>query len=445
MANMPFRCIVMGAAGRDFHDFQTFFRAHPEMRVVAFTAAQIPFIDRRAFPRELAGPAYDTDIPIVPEEELSRLVREHAVDFVFLSYSDLSHEEVMHKASLVQSLGASFALLGPEHTELESTKPVVAVVAVRTGAGKSPLTQAIARHLASQGVRASVLRHPMPYGDLRKQAVQRFAAEADFERHACTIEEREEYEPYVEQGLAIYAGVDYRAILAEAERDADAILWDGGNNDRPFVRADLTIVVVDALRPGHEASYYPGETNLRRADVVVIGKVDGASEEALAAVRRNVAVLAPRAEVIEAGLAVAVEPEGMIAGKRVLVVEDGPTVTHGGMPHGAGFVAAAGVAKELVDPRPFAVGTVAEAYAKYPHIGAVLPALGYSEAQRKELVETIARSGAELVVDASPAHLSRFLDLPLPVVRVRYRFAQRSGPPIFELVDRALARGKVRP
>jgi predicted GTPase len=444
MTRMPFRCIVMGAAGRDFHDFQTFFRAHPEMRVVAFTAAQIPFIDRRTFPRELAGPGYDADIPILPEEELPRLVREHAVDFVFLSYSDLAHEDVMHKASLVQSLGASFALLGPRHTELESQKPVIAVCAVRTGAGKSPLTQAVARHLAARGVRASVLRHPMPYGDLRKQAVQRFAAEADFERHACTIEEREEYEPYVEQGLVIFAGVDYRSILAEAEREADVILWDGGNNDGPFLRADLLLVVVDALRPGHEARYYPGETNLRRADVVVVSKVDGATPEALAEVRRNVAALAPHAAVVEAGLAVAVEPQGVLAGKRVLVVEDGPTVTHGGMPHGAGFVAATEAgARELVDPRPFAVGTVAEAYAKYPHIGPVLPALGYSEAQRKELVETIARSGAELVVDASPAHLSRFLDLPLPVARVRYRFAQRSGPPLLSLIDEAIARGKV--
>lgn len=436
----------MGAAGRDFHDVQTFFRAHPGFRVVAITAAQIPFIDQRRFPRELAGPGYDADIPIELEAELPRLIREHGIDFVFLSYSDLSHAEVMHRASLVQSLGASFALLGPKHTQLVSSKVVVAVVASRTGAGKSPLTQALARHLVARGVKAGVLRHPMPYGDLRKQAVQRFATEDDLAHHDCTIEEREEYEPYVEAGLPIFAGVDYGAILRAAEAESDVIVWDGGNNDVSFLAADLTLCVVDALRAGHEAGYHPGETNLRLADVVVINKVSGASASQLDLVRRNVASFAPRAVVLEADLEVSVEPDGVVAGKRVLVVEDGPTVTHGGMRHGAGFVAAQRFgAKEILDPRAFAVGSIAKAWEAYPHLGPVLPALGYSAGQRAELEETLRRSGADLVLDASPARLSRFLTVDLPVARVRYRFVQRAGPSVFTLVDDALARGKKAP
>jgi len=440
---MELRCIVMGAAGRDFHDFLTFFRQRPELRVVAFTAAQIPFIDRRSFPCELAGPGYREDLPIFLEGELPRLVRELDVDFVFLAYSDLSHEEVMHKASLVQSTGAGFALLGPRQTQLQSRLPVVSVTAVRTGAGKSPLTQHIARHLAARRTRVAVLRHPMPYGNLKLQAVQRFASEEEMVRAECTIEEREEYEPYVEAGLAVFAGVDYARVLAAAEAEADVVLWDGGNNDYPFLRPDLSIVVADALRPGHEAAYYPGETNVRMADAVVIGKVSGAAPGAVETVRRNVASLAPRAALIEADLVVAIEPPGAIEGKRVLVVEDGPTVTHGGMAYGAGMVAArAGGAREVLDPRPFAVGTIAAAYRSYPHLGAVLPALGYSEAQRRELLLTIAKSGAEVLVDASPARLGRFLDLPIPTARVRYRFAQRTGPRIEDLVDAAVARGK---
>jgi predicted GTPase len=442
----PLNCIVMGAAGRDFHDVQTFFRAHPGFRVVAITAAQIPFIDQRRFPRELAGPGYDADIPIEPEAELPRLIREHAVDFVFLSYSDLSHAEVMHRATLVQSLGPGFVLLGPKHTQLTSSKVVVAVVASRTGAGKSPLTQALAKHLVARGVKAGVLRHPMPYGDLRAQAVQRFATEADLTRHECTIEEREEYEPYVEAGLPIFAGVDYRAILRAAEAESEVLLWDGGNNDVSFLASDLTLCVVDALRAGHEVGSWPGETNLRLADVVVINKVSGAGPGQLELVRRNVASFAPRAVVVEADLEVSVEPEGVVAGKRALVVEDGPTVTHGGMPHGAGFVAARSFgAKAVLDPRAFAVGTIAKAYEAYPHLGPVLPALGYSPAQRAELEATIRASGADLVLDASPARLSRFLTVDLPVARVRYRFVQRAGPNVFTLVDDALARGKKAP
>jgi predicted GTPase len=436
---MPFRCVILGAAGRDFHDFQTFFRDHPEFEVVAFTAAQIPFIDGRAFPRELAGPRYAADVPIYLESELPRLVRDRAVDFVFLSYSDLSHEEVMHKASLVQSTGAAFALLGPAQTQLRSSRPVISVTAVRTGAGKSPLTQAIARHLTGRGVRVAALRHPMPYGDLRRQAVQRFAREEDLAAAECTIEEREEYEPYVEAGLVIFAGVDYRAVLAAAEREADVVLWDGGNNDYPFIRPDLSLVVADALRPGHEAGYYPGETNVRIADVLIVNKVGQAQPGAVEAVRRSLSRLAPQALLVEADLAITVERPEALRGRRVLAVEDGPTVTHGGMAFGAATVAAREHGAVAVDPRPFAVGTIAEAYARYPHMGAVLPALGYSEAQRQELRQTIARAGVDLVLDGSPARLDRFLSLPVPVVRVRYRYEQRSGPPVLGKVDELLA------
>jgi len=433
----------MGAAGRDFHDFQMFFRHRSGFRVVAFTAAQIPFLERRTFPREFAGPLYDADIPIFSEDELAALIARFDVDLVFLAYSDLSHADVMHKASLVQARGAGFALLGPHLTQLKSRLPVVAVTAVRTGAGKSPLTQALARALVAKGRRVAVLRHPMPYGgDLRQQKAIRYASEADLDRYQCTIEEREEYEPYLEAGLVIYAGVDYRSILAEAEKDAEVVLWDGGNNDYPFVRPDLSIVVLDALRPGHETSYYPGETNLRAADVLVVNKVSGASPDALGLIRRHAAELNPRATLVEADLVVTIEPEGAISRKRVVVVEDGPTLTHGGMAYGAGTVAARAAGAQILDPRNFAVGTIAEAYVKYPHMAEVLPALGYSEAQRAELQETLLRSRADAIVDASPARLDRALHLTIPIVRVRYRFEQRSGPSIFVLVEDAIARSR---
>lgn len=443
---MPFRCVIMGAAGRDFHDFQVFFRERPEFRVVAFTAAQIPFIERRTFPRELAGPSYAADLPIFPEADLPRLIRDLDVDFVFFAYSDVSYDELMHRASLVQAAGAAFALLGPKHTQLASTRPVISVTAVRTGAGKSPIALGIARHLRSRGVRVAALRHPMPYGDLRQEAVQRFAADADLERAQCTIEEREEYEPYLEAGLVVFAGVDYRAILAAAEREADVLLWDGGNNDYPFLRPDLSIVVTDALRPGHEVSYFPGETNLRLAEVVVVNKVSGAAPGAVDTIRRHAAEYAQRAAIVEGDLEVTVERPAAIAGRRVLVVEDGPTLTHGGMSFGAGTVAArAHGAGEIVDPRPYAVGSIADAFERFPHLGPVLPALGYSAAQRRELAQTIARSGAEVVVDASPSRLDRFLDLDLPVVRVHYRFEQRSGPPLMEMVSEAIERKERAP
>lgn len=435
----PLRCIVLGAAGRDFHDVQTFFRTHPGFRVIAITAAQIPFIEARRFPRELAGPGYDEDIPIVLESELPRLVREHDIDFVFLSYSDLSHVEVMHKAAIAQAAGASFALLGPRHTQLRSRLPVVAVTASRTGAGKSPVTQFLAAHLRAHGHRVGVLRHPMPYGDLRAQVVQRFATPEDLDRHRCTIEEREEYAPYVAMGLPIFAGVDYARVLAAAEAEADVILWDGGNNDTPFLRPDLWITVLDALRPGHELAYHPGETNLRAADLVVISKVARARPEDVAAIEDNVRAVNAAARVIHADLAVRVEPAGALAGKRVLVVEDGPTVTHGGMRFGAGSVAAreGGVAA-VIDPRPFAVGSIAEAFRTYTHLEHVLPALGYSDAQRQDLARTITAAAPELVVDASPAGVVEMLGLAVPCVRARYAFAQVSGPRLEAVVDETL-------
>lgn len=435
------RCIILGAAGRDFHDFQTFFRDRAEFQVVAFTAAQIPFIENRAFPKELAGPLYDADIPIYSEDELGALITRLHIDLVFLAYSDLAHQDVMHKASLVQACGAGFALLGPRLTQLRSRLPVVSVTAVRTGAGKSPLSQALARDMLARGHRVALLRHPMPYGDLLKQRARRYASEADLE--GCTIEEREEYQPYLESGIAVFAGVDYRTILAEAEQEADLILWDGGNNDYPFVHPDLSIVVLDALRPGHETSYFPGETNLRSADVLVLNKVSSATPEALALVRRHAAEFNPKATLVEADLAVRLESDVPLSGKRVVVVEDGPTLTHGGMAYGAGTVAARATGANIIDPRGFAVGSIAEAYAKYPHIAAVLPALGYSDAQRGELEETIRRSGADLVVDASPARLDRALRLKVPIVRVRYRFEQISGPSLFALVEEMLE-GRIR-
>jgi predicted GTPase len=436
----PLRCIILGAAGRDFHDFQMFFRERVEFQVVAFTAAQIPFIENRSFPKELAGPLYHADIPIFSEHELPSLITRFEVDLVFLAYSDLPHIEVMHKASLVQSCGAGFAMLGPRLTQLHSNRAVVAVTAVRTGAGKSPLTQALSRHLHARGRRVSVIRHPMPYGDLREQRMRRYASEVDLAQHHCTIEEREEYEPYVAAGITVFAGVDYQSILAEAEKECDLVLWDGGNNDYPFVRPDLSIVLLDALRPGHETSYYPGEANLRAADVLVLNKVSSASPEALELIRRNVAELNRNATLIEADLAVALESDVTIAGKRVVVVEDGPTLTHGGMAHGAGMVAAIGAGALILDPRDFAIGSIAAAYRDYPHIGAVVPALGYSASQQAELEETLRRSNAQVIVDASPARLDRILRLNVPIARVSYSFEQKSGPSIFAIVDDLLSR-----
>ena len=428
-----YECIVMGAAGRDFHDFRTFFADHPEMRVRCFTATQIPFIEERLFPKELAPKGYGEDLPIYPEERLPELVRKWNIDFVFLSYSDLAHEDVMHKASIAQAAGASFVMLGPKHTELKSSKPLLAVTAVRTGAGKSPISQAIAGHFSKRGIRAGVIRHPMPYGDLRRQAVQRFATVEDLDAHDCTVEEREEYEPYVRRGLTIFAGVDYEAILRAAEAESDVILWDGGNNDRPFYRADLQIVIADALRAGHETRFHPGEVNARRADVWVINKVGEASAEDVAALRDAAAALCPEATILESDLRVELDADAK--GKRALVIEDGPTLTHGGMSFGAGTLAARAAGVEIVDPRPHAVGTIAESYATYTHVGPVLPALGYSETQRQELAATIRAAAPEVVIDASPASLAPLLDLDLPFLRVSYAFEQKAGPDLLGLVD----------
>lgn len=440
-------CIVMGAAGRDFHDFLTFFKGRSDLVVCAFTACQIPFIENRSFPQELAGRGYDADIPIFPEERLPALIAELDVEFVFLCYSDLSHEEVMHKASLVQASGASFVLLGPRHTTLPASRPVISVTASRTGAGKSPLSRAIARHLKAQGRRVVVLRHPMPYGELRRQVVQRFATADDLDRHDCTVEEREEFEPYVEADIVVYAGIDYRAVLQEAEPEADVLVWDGGNNDTAFVKSDLRIVVVDALRPGHERKYYPGETNLLLAQVLVINKVRSARAEDLPRLRESLRQANPRAELVESDLTLEADAPERISGRRVLVVEDGPTLTHGGMAFGAGTLAARRWgAAEIVDPRPHAVGTIAGAFREYAHIGPVLPALGYSKHQCRELQETIVAAGADVVIDASPARLEGVIDAGgIPFVRVRYEFEQVSGRSLFEMVDEALHKSSQAP
>jgi predicted GTPase len=430
-----FKCIIMGAAGRDFHNFRSFFLDQPEFQVCAFTATQIPFIDQRSYPRELAGERYSADIPIHDERELEALIAEHGVDFVFFAYSDLSHQEVMHRAARVQAAGASFVLLGPRQTQLVSRRKVVAITATRTGAGKSPLTQFLAQGLTRAGVRVVTIRHPMPYGNLRAQAVQRFASFADLDHHECTIEEREEYEPYVRQGLVIYAGVDYRAVLAAAEEEADIILWDGGNNDFAFIRPDFNIVVCDALRAGHGLEYYPGETNFRAADLLVINKVAQAGPEAIQTILDLKARLNPEAELVQSDLEVTVEEPEVLTGARVLIIEDGPTVTHGGMPYGAGWVAAQHYrVGEVIDPRPHAVGSIADTFAANPHLQQVLPAMGYSREQREELRATIASCNAELVINASPAAMAALLGPDIPVVQVRYRWAQRSGDGILSTV-----------
>lgn len=436
-----FNCIIMGAAGRDFHNFQTFFIDHPEFHVCAFTATQIPFIAQRSYPSAFAGEAYDADIPIYDEEELPRLIAELQIDFVFFAYSDLAHREVMHRASIVQASGASFVLLGPGQTSLQSSKKIVAVTATRTGAGKSPLTQWLAKALTQAGVRVVTLRHPMPYGNLRKQAVQRFAELEDLDRNECTIEEREEYEPYVRQNLVIYAGVDYQAILRAAEDEADIILWDGGNNDFSFVAADLNIVVSDALRAGHGLDYYPGETNFRAADILVINKVGDASDENIAKISALKEQYNPRAELVHSDLEVTVAEPELIEDRRVLIIEDGPTVTHGGMAYGAGWVAAKKYAvAEIIDPRPLAQGSIGETFAANPHLQSVLPAMGYSQQQRAELKATIEASNADVVLNASPADIASLLELSLPVVQVEYRFVVRQGPDILATVMKLLAK-----
>lgn len=429
------KVIIMGAAGRDFHNFNLFFRDNPYYRVVAFTAAQIPDIEGRLYPPELAGPAYPEGIPIHAEEDLPALIRDNGVHEVVFSYSDVSHEYVMHQASQVLACGADFRLLGPAATMLESRKPVVAVTAVRTGAGKSQTTRKVVEILARGGRRVVAVRHPMPYGDIRHQACQRFATYEDLDRHRTTIEEREEYEPHLDRGVVVYAGVDYERILREAEEEADVIVWDGGNNDLPFFRPDLHIVLVDPHRPGHEVRYHPGETNLRMADVVIINKIDTARPEAVGMVRENVARVNPRAVVIEAASPIMVDDSEAIPGRRVLVIEDGPTLTHGDMTYGAGVIAAKRFgAAELVDPREWAVGTIKKTYRAYPRIGTLLPAMGYGYEQVRDLEATINATPADLVIVATPIDLRRLVRLNKPAVRVRYELQEIGHPRLEELL-----------
>lgn len=432
---MPEKVIIMGAAGRDFHNFNVYFRDNPRYRVIAITAAQIPDIEGRRYPPELAGDLYPQGIPIYHEAELKRLIEEHKVDLVALSYSDIPHIEVMHKASLVMSCGADFILIGATYTMLQSRKPVVAVCAVRTGCGKSQTTRKVCEILAEGGKRVVAVRHPMPYGDLTRQVVQRFSSYGDFEKHRCTIEEREEYEPLVDQGIVVYAGVDYGRILEAAEKEADVIVWDGGNNDTPFYCPNVHIVLFDPHRPGHERLYYPGETNMLMADIAIINKVDTAPRAHVEQVRKTIETHAPGARILLAESPVIVSRPELVLGKRVLVVEDGPTLTHGGMPHGAGMIAAKMYeAAEVADPRPFAAGSIRQTYGNYPHIGPVLPAMGYSPKQVADLEKTINRADCDLVLFATPIHLTRILSINKPTLRVRYEYRDHGSPRLEEVL-----------
>ena len=434
---MPKRVIIMGAAGRDFHNFNVYFRDNPDYQVVAFTATQIPNIEGRRYPPELAGRLYPNGIPIYPEEELTDLIRRHQVDQVVFAYSDVSHEYVMHKASQALVAGADFRLMGTGSTMLTSRKPVVAICAVRTGSGKSQTTRHVCDVLRQMGHRVVVVRHPMPYGDLTAQAIQRFATYEDLDRHRCTIEEREEYEPHIERGVVVYAGVDYERILRQAEEEADIVVWDGGNNDLPLFRPDLHIVVADPHRPGHEVRYHPGEANLRAADVVVINKVDTADPGGVAQVRQNILEVNPQAIVLEAASPIFVEDPRAIQGRRVLVIEDGPTLTHGEMAYGAGVTAARRFgAAELVDPRPYAVRSIAETFQQYPHIGPLLPAMGYGEEQIRDLEETINATPCDLVLAATPVDIRRLLNVRYPVDRVRYELQVIGQPTLEEILVR---------
>lgn len=429
------RVLILGAAGRDFHNFNTVFRDDEEQEVVAFTATQIPNIAGRMYPTALAGPLYPQGIPIWPQQEMEAIIAGEGIDEVIFAYSDVSHEYVMHLAARVVAAGANYHLLGSKATMLASVKPVVAVTAARTGSGKSQTTRHITDILRELGRKVVVVRHPMPYGDLAEQAVQRFASYADLDQHHCTIEEREEYEPHLERGLVVYAGVDYERILRQAEAEADIVLWDGGNNDLPFFRPDLQITVVDPHRAGHEMRYWPGEANVRMADVVVINKVDTASEAGVAAVKLNLQTLAPHAQVVEAASPIFVDDPYAILGKSVLVVEDGPTLTHGEMAYGAGMVAAQRFgAATIIDPRPWAVDAIAATYAAYPSTGPVLPAMGYGEAQLRDLETTINQVPCDLVLIGTPIDLARLIDIRQPHQRVRYELQPLGRPNLKDIV-----------
>ena len=434
----PRKVVIVGAAGRDFHNFNVLFRGRSDVHVVAFTAAQIPDIAGRTYPPSLAGPGYPKGIPIVPEAELAELVRREQVDEVMLAYSDLPNTEVMHKASIALAAGASFSLAGPRATEIRSTRPVVSVCAVRTGAGKSPLTRFVSQRLRASGRQVAVVRHPMPYGDLAEQAVQRFATAEDLDRAHCTIEEREEYEPHIAEGVVVFAGVDYEPILRAAEKEADVVLWDGGNNDMPFYTPNLQLVVADPHRAGHELSYYPGETNFRMADVIVVSKTDSAPPEGVRTVETNARAANPKATVVRGALRISTDHPERLRGKKVLVVEDGPTLTHGGMGFGAATLLAKAQGAEIVDARASATGSIAAVYQQYPHLQKVLPAMGYSPTQIAELEATIRGSKAELVLDGSPVNLARLVHVPQPIVNVRYDYDDPQGR-LAAVLDKFLA------
>jgi predicted GTPase len=429
------KVIIMGAAGRDFHNFNVYFKDNPHYRVIAFTAAQIPDIEGRLFPAELSGKFYPEGIPIYPEEDLVNLIRKHNIDLVAFSYSDVPHAEVMHKASVVMAEGADFILIGATYTMLRSNKTVVAVCAVRTGCGKSQTTRKVCEILKTLEKEVVVVRHPMPYGDLKTQVVQRFSTYKDFAKQHCTIEEREEYEPLVEQGITVYAGIDYGQILKNAEENADVIVWDGGNNDTPFFYPDVHIVLFDPHRAGHELLYYPGETNMIMADIAIINKVGSAPSTQTEQVRRNIEQHAPKAEIVLAESKVLVSQPDLILGKRVIVVEDGPTLTHGEMPFGAGIIAAKmHNASEIIDPRPYAVGSIQETYKRYSHIGSVLPAMGYNREQIHDLELTIENADCDLVLFATPIHLTRILSINKPTLRVRYEYQDFGSPTLEEIL-----------
>jgi predicted GTPase len=435
----PRKTIIMGAAGRDFHNFNVFFRDNPTHKVVAFTATQIPFITDRTYPASLAGKLYPRGIPIYGEEKLEELIEAQNVTDVFFSYSDVSHEYVMHKASIVQSKGASFHLLGPRDTMIKASKPVVSVVAVRTGAGKSTISRKVADILIKRGLKPAVIRHPMPYGDL-SIAVERFQTRADLDRFHATIEEREEYEGHMAKGMVVFAGVDYKAILDAAEREGDVILWDGGNNDFSFYQPDINIVVADPMRPGHESIYYPGETNVRMADIVVINKVNIAKKEDVRKVEENCKALNPSATIVRTNSEAILDRPDLVKGKRVLVVEDGPSVTHGGLALGAGYVAAKAVGAKLVSPRETAVGSIKAAYDRFPNLGDVLPALGYSEGQLKELERSINAVECEAVVLGTPADLTRMIKIRRPVARVDFEAFDAGSPTLEEAMTSRMNR-----
>ena len=433
------KVIIMGAAGRDFHNFNVYFRDNERYNVIGFTATQIPDIDDRKYPAQLAGKLYPGGLPIHSDEKLADLIREHKVDLVAFSYSDVPHTEVMHKASIVTASGADFIIIGAPYTMLTSSKKVISVCAVRTGCGKSQTSREVVRVLKEMGKKVVAVRHPMPYGDLTRQAVQRFSEYADFENHQCTIEEREEYEPMVHMGAVIYAGIDYEKILRAAEEEADVIVWDGGNNDTPFFKPDIHIVLFDPHRPGHETAYHPGETNMLMADIAVVNKVDSADSENVKQVCDTIRRHNTRAEIVLADSAVLVENAHLIKGKRVLVVEDGPTLTHGEMKYGAGVIAARrSGAAQLVDPRPYLAGSLQETFAEYPGIGSVLPAMGYSPEQVRDLERTINAADCELVLAATPVDLTALISIDKPTLRVRYEYKDNSQPSLETLIRERL-------